>query len=487
MNRTNQAAAAFLAIAAAVAPSRADVIEEARALLDRGEYAEALALTEAELAARPKSASAGTVNALAGEAQYMLGNRDEAEAFLAKARARGVADAYRLSGRMAMEDYDFPTASEMYSRYISLKEKASKPIDGDALREKKGVEAARDMLERVERIVVIDRIDTDHEDFFSRYGLSAESGRLRPVEDITADYPSYSEIETAESPVFENERGDFRLWAQPDSASGKLRIMESNRFIGGGWEAPMASDTVLNGGGNAAFPFMMADGTTLYFASDGDGSIGGYDIFRSNRDSETAEYQAPVNMGMPYNSPANDYMLAIDESAGIGWWATDRNDLPEGQISIYVFVPNELRRNYDVDTPEIGSLARLDDIEATQRDADPDLLEELRGRIDASADVPAESPRLFDFPIAAGTVYHNFDDFRSARAEQLMHRWLELQKEYDTMTDELAELRRSYSSRRGDRELSRKILDLEDRCEHAREALNRTRGEIVAAEKAEKE
>lgn len=476
--------AAVVCAATLVVAARADVAEEVRALIDAGEYENAVGVVEAELAAHPKSQSAGVLNALAGEAHYELGNREKASGYLEKARARGVADAYRYSGRLAMEDYDFAAAADMYSRYVALKEKASKPVDAEALAEKAAVELASGMLERVENIVVFDRIDVDHDDFFTHYALTSESGALLHVADVAGDY-SGSGMAEAELPVFQNQRADFRLWAQPDTTDGVLRIMESNRFTGGEWEQPSASDSVLNGGGNAAFPFMMTDGTTLYFASDGDGSIGGYDIFRSNRDPETASYQAPVNMGMPYNSPGNDYMLAIDESAGIGWWATDRNNLPDGKISIYLFVPNDIRRNYDVDTPGIRSLARLDSIEATQVDADPVQLENLRTAIrqDANADGVVRRPNQFDFPVAAGTVYHNIADFRSPKAAELMEQWLEQRRQLDDMSGELATLRRRYATLRGDAGLTRHILDLEKRCEAARTGINRLRGKIVKAEK----
>lgn len=108
---------------------------------------------------------------------------------------------------------------------------------------------------------------------------------------------------------------------------------------------------------------MLSDGCTFYFASRSEQGLGGYDIFRSYRDSDTGEFQNPVNMGLPYNSPADDYMLAIDEYTGAGWWATDRNGAVDENgdelVTIYVFVPSEMRENYDADTPGIKSLAAL--------------------------------------------------------------------------------------------------------------------------------
>lgn len=466
----------------------ADVVSEARALLDEGNYTQALSMIQERLAARPKAGEAASLQSIAGMAHYYLGNREEAESNLEKARARSVPEAWLYSARLAMEDYQFGEAADMYSRYLSLADKAGKDIDPTAEIEEQSAQSAADMLERVEQIIVIDRIEVDADKFFSYYRLSPESGHLTDIEKIRDGYPNNQDIADAQSPVFENERRDFRLWSQPDTtADSRLVIMESNRYIGGGWESPTPSDSVLNGGGNAAYPFMMADGTTLYFASDGNGSIGGYDIFRSNRDSETASYQAPVNVGMPYNSPYNDYMLAIDESTDIGWWASDRDNLDDGKISIYVYIPNELRRNYETDTDNIEALARLDDIEATHGEEDVELIEATRSRLDALMQQKDDSHRAFDFPISDGIIYHNINDFHSPEAAQLMRQWLREQQEFSDLQQELSELRHQFASHRGDRQYSTRILNLEKRYERTRLNLNRTRGRIIAAENAASE
>ena len=99
-------------------------------------------------------------------------------------------------------------------------------------------------------------------------------------------------------------------------------------------------------GGNDDFPFLLSDGTTLYFASDGEGSIGGYDIFVSRMNTEDGCFLRPDNLGMPFNSPANDYMMAINEVANLGWFASDRNQ-PQGKVCVYVFVPNDKRVKVD--------------------------------------------------------------------------------------------------------------------------------------------
>ena len=51
-------------------------------------------------------------------------------------------------------------------------------------------------------------------------------------------------------------------------------------------------------------------------------------------------FYIPDNYGLPYNSTANDYFLAIDERNNLGWLISDRYQ-PEDKVCIYIFVPNK--------------------------------------------------------------------------------------------------------------------------------------------------
>lgn len=137
------------------------------------------------------------------------------------------------------------------------------------------------------------------------------------------------------------------------------------------WSDPEPLNT-LNEQGNVNYPYLMADGVTLYYASDGEGSLGGYDIFVTRYDSESSSYLRPDNIGMPFNSPANDYMYVIDELNNLGWFASDRYQ-PEDKVCIYVFVPNETKVVYDYENTDPTTLkeaASLRSIRTTWKDTD---------------------------------------------------------------------------------------------------------------------
>ena len=189
------------------------------------------------------------------------------------------------------------------------------------------------------------------------YKIAPEAGTLNMTDVLPYEKPQ----DTTE--VFIPEFRNRMLWAMPDS-TGTLRLTETYKLNSGKWDKYTFLTEDLNDNGNANYPFMMADGTTLYYACDGDNSIGGYDIYMSQKNFDTGEYLQPQNIGMPYNSPYDDYLLVIDEMTGAGWWATDRNRIP-GKITIYIFIPNEIRQNYDVDNENIASLAAVKSIRDT--------------------------------------------------------------------------------------------------------------------------
>lgn len=66
--------------------------------------------------------------------------------------------------------------------------------------------------------------------------------------------------------------------------------------------------------------FMMPDGKTMYFASKGHNSIGGYDLFKTTY--ENGQWTKPVNLGIPINTPDDDAFLALAGSGRRGYYSS---------------------------------------------------------------------------------------------------------------------------------------------------------------------
>jgi outer membrane protein OmpA-like peptidoglycan-associated protein/Tol biopolymer transport system component len=68
--------------------------------------------------------------------------------------------------------------------------------------------------------------------------------------------------------------------------------------------------------------FMQPDGKTLIFSSQGHGTMGGFDLFKSV--FENGKWSAPENLGSPINSPNDDMFLVTTASGRYGYFASDR-------------------------------------------------------------------------------------------------------------------------------------------------------------------
>ncbi|WP_266204322.1 OmpA family protein [Pontibacter kalidii] len=99
------------------------------------------------------------------------------------------------------------------------------------------------------------------------------------------------------------------------SENGDLDLYMVQRDKGGNWGNPKSLGRTINSRFDEDSPYLSADGT-LFFASRGHNSMGGYDIFASKYDSVARRWARPENLGSPINTPDDDtyYRLAPDGS-----------------------------------------------------------------------------------------------------------------------------------------------------------------------------
>lgn len=109
------------------------------------------------------------------------------------------------------------------------------------------------------------------------------------------------------------------------------------KLVGGEWSEPVNMGPGINTPGDEVFPFIHADGS-LFYATDGNGGEGGLDIFTTLRTKEG--FAKPVNMGKPFNSPADDFGLILDLDKRNGYLSSNRLG-GQGADDIYSFYIRE--------------------------------------------------------------------------------------------------------------------------------------------------
>lgn len=237
-----------------------------------------------------------------------------------------------------------------------------------------------------------------------------------------------------------------------------------SKFADGGWDlytkemigekwsnaVPLKGLDIFGDDVDINWPFLLSDGTTLYFAAKGVESIGGFDIFMTRYDETTQSYLKPENIGMPFNSIDNDYFFIVDEYDGIGWFATDRNQ-PEGKVCIYSFIYNNVRENYVVDeyTPEqIRQLSEIHSISQTwtSNQARLGALEQLTAVYKRK--FTQKKKNDFEFVINDELTYTTLTDFRSSEAAEMYVDLNELLRKKNKLDSSMERARIAYPTAR---------------------------------------
>lgn len=429
----------------------AQTLTQAKNFFEQGEFEKAKPVFERLVKQSPSNAS---YNFWYGACCYETGESEKAYTHLSKSAKRRYIDAYLYLGKWCYDAYRFDEAEENLNEYIDLRSrKKGSTEDGERMLEK--VRRGQRMIRGVEKVAVIDSFVVDKQDFLKAYKLSADAGDIQITENGVQ---------------FTNEMGDKQLQSVRN-AEGQASLYSSMKMIDQ-WSKPEAV-TSINELGNADYPFVAGDGITMYYASDNEESMGGYDIFVTRYDSDDNSYLRPDNLGMPFNSPANDYMYVIDDLNNLGWFVSDRRQ-PEGKVCVYVFVPNASKQVYDYengDPEQIAALARLDRISDTC--TDEDKVRKARQQLAALIYSKDENTRKADFTFIVddSATYHSLRDFRSAEARKQFQLLQQKEKDLESLIGQLDKKREAYAqaaeSNRAN--MAPGMLDMEKRVEQLRQ------------------
>jgi outer membrane protein OmpA-like peptidoglycan-associated protein/tetratricopeptide (TPR) repeat protein len=99
------------------------------------------------------------------------------------------------------------------------------------------------------------------------------------------------------------------------------------------WGEPENLGPTINTRYDEAGIYMQADGKTIYFASKGHETMGGYDLFVSTL--ENGKWTTPKNLGHPVNTPDDDVFFVVSASGKHGYYASFRPD-GEGEKDLYM-------------------------------------------------------------------------------------------------------------------------------------------------------
>ena len=454
----------------------AQTLQQGRNYFLQGDYEKAKPIMLKYLKQKPDAADR---NYWYGICCMETGEQDKAVPYLEKAASKKIFKAYRALGEyyMGKEDYQ-PAISnlEQFVKGISTDKELHDPVLEERITVMTdSLKVLFRMLRNTSRVCFIDSFLVSKDQLFENYILGESTGSFYPAGSFFDD--------DSEGEVFLPEMEQNILYSRR-SDDGKFRLYTKFKsFDRWADETPVQG---LDTDGDLRYPFLLNDGVTIYYAATGSESLGGLDIFVSRYNSATGRYLKPENIGMPFNSEANDYLYVIDETNNLGWFATDRRQ-PEDTVCIYVFIPTEGRQKYNYeggDTLAIHQAARLTSIAMTQSDLN--AVRAARQRLTLLRYELTEKAQKgsFTYIIDDLTTYHELSDFKSKEAADLFQRWTELKDQYETDLAKLERQRDEFAnaSRQEKERMRSQLLEFEEKVLKLEQQVTKMENDIRTTE-----
>ena len=436
----------------------AQSLAQAKVFYSNGEYEKAKPAFAKLVKQSPSNSS---YNHWYGVCCLETGDYGSAEKHLRIANRRRVQESYRYMGKLYFQTYRFEKAIPMYEEYIKLMER--KKRDTDEWRSKiRLAEEAQRMMDKVEDVLIIDSVQLPKKKFLQAYVLSEESGKLQSYQDF------FDTSKAVSSTVYSNQKGDKIFYAHPDE-DGVYKLYTQSQLLDS-WEEEKPLSDIINRKQDTNYPFVLSDGVTMYFASKGNGSIGGYDLFVTRYNMNTDEYLAPEQLGMPFNSTANDYMMVVDERKNLGWFATDRRQ-PQDTVCVYLFQKGANNPRVQSEDPDLKcSRAQILSIKDTWKaEADYRNLVELAHKQISFGEKKVRKD--FVFVVDDRTTYHVLDQIKSKDARAFYEKYLALNRQIDELQQQIDGMRTTYTQDKSKRaELAPLILAAEKQLDSLLEA-----------------
>ncbi|MEJ6776298.1 MAG: hypothetical protein QNK85_03105 [Crocinitomicaceae bacterium] len=129
-----------------------------------------------------------------------------------------------------------------------------------------------------------------------------------------------------------DQRRFFFVSDRPGGFGGRdIYVMERKK--NGKWTNPKNLGPGINSPNDEDAPFISVDNRTLYYSSDGEKSIGGFDIFKSEMQDDSV-WVTGLNLGYPFNSTNDDIFYTTTIDGRRGYMTSYRKD-GQGEKDIY--------------------------------------------------------------------------------------------------------------------------------------------------------
>lgn len=307
------------------------MIKKAEELYEERKYAEAMPLYSQLVSLYPKEAG---YNLRYGVC-LLHADRDKSAGLKFLKYAAGKDDSGPIAHYHYAEalhaNYEFNKAISHYNKFkaeASNRELKDYQVD----RKIEMCNNGKSLLTKVFDLNVVDKQEIGEKEFFRIYDLGEIGGKIIVKPD---EFKSKTDEKLEKLSLIHLPEGALVIYysGYGDSDSDGKDIFRVRKTGDGTWSDPENLGAPVNTPYDEDFPFMHPDGT-LYFASKGHNSMGGYDLFKSVYNESTNTWSKPENLNFAISSAFDDILFISDIRNQLAYFASNRNTV-DGKMNVY--------------------------------------------------------------------------------------------------------------------------------------------------------
>ena len=262
---------------------------------------------------------------------YLEKDPNKAIPYLRYASSKNVtADVYYYLGIAYLRNYQFERSVKSFDWFEkNADRKRLKELDYQIY--KSMAQNGLYLTKYIQKPTVYSKIRSADEDFYRNYTLDNIEGYFID----TYDYFNLQKDSVDDNSVlFVPDDSRERYFAKRNDKRGDYDIYKIIQLSDTSWSAPENLGDVINTPFDENYPFLHFDGSTLYFASKGHYSMGGYDLYKSTWSWNEQKWTEPENLDFPINSPYDDILFVATPNKRSAMFASNREKL-QNQLNVY--------------------------------------------------------------------------------------------------------------------------------------------------------
>ena len=266
--------------------------------------------------------------------------------------------------------YDFRGAVDWCERMMAVTDSSRRgPLEEEALLSRNGLAMTRFCSQP--EVVAKYRFSLD--DFFLYYPLQDHAWRHLPN---SLDSLSAGSGLVRAMYVPQDAR---QIYYSAQDAEGIRNLYRTTLKDSLRWSEPQLINEDITSSSDEIYPWLSADGKSLYFASKGLYGMGGYDLYISRWNETALDWDPPVNLGFPYSSPYDDFLFAHSEDGQYMVFASNRA-CSRDSVCVYVLAFDSMPVRKEISTVDglkaLCALSPREDRTEVSRPATQSLMED---------------------------------------------------------------------------------------------------------------